>query len=365
MVKTENYEARDNRVQPFDDKRGYSMAWQPTPIQKTMDWTRIHCTFCSLEADEFRLMLGRWSEGKGGKIWFADVRLEPGGFCNVVRRESCPVTVASQDGKTIYAEGKDLDRIEDPKLGCDPRPGCFTLWHDVPQVTIPRGSRLQDGQKVLVSYNFTTPSGRPGQVNCCLSDPKVYDLIEEQIKYVRDNGRPDIYFMMHDGIRMLGWDDGCAKRNLSCGQILADNIAKCTAIIEKVDPGKPIFVWSDCFDKFNLAKQKQADGRPFIQYLCKGQGPLWGSWEGLPSQVGLVNRSGMNDSYEFFSQLGHQQIISCGSHEKLAEWLKMAGKLDGVVGVMYTTSTGDYGKDIEKLADDAKKWETESGPYGK
>ncbi len=34
----------------------------------------------------------------------------------------------------------------------------------------------------------------------------------------------------------------------------------CTAIIEKVDPGKPIVVWNDCFDAFHNAAKAAEDG---------------------------------------------------------------------------------------------------------
>ncbi|MFB3890991.1 MAG: hypothetical protein ACE15C_03090 [Phycisphaerae bacterium] len=379
-IKMKDYEGKDNRIQPYAFAKDLVLAWQPPQVKtdkgflplnvaKTCDWTRIHTTFCSLDNTEINLMIGRW-DGKSGKIWYADVQLEPGGFVNIIRRESLPLKVTSAVPPnadvvpTQYVEGKDFSEVRDPKLLNDPRPGYYTIWHDVPAVTIPEGSKLKNGDKVAVSYNFTVSCGKAGQMNCCFSEPKVYDLVKQQIEYMKANGNPDIYFMAHDEIRLLGWDDSCARRNMTCGQLLADNAKKCTEIIEKVDPGKPIFVWSDMFDEFHNARKTNDDGTPFIMYLDKGAGPFFGSWEGLGKQVGLVNWNGGSErSYKNFSKLGHQQIISCSSPAKITEWLKMAGKLDGVAGVMYTTWTGDYGPNVEKFIEDVKAWEKDSGGF--
>lgn len=362
MVKTDGYTGKDNRLQALG-KEGLVLDWQPLPIEKTKDWTRVDASFCSLDNNEITLSIGRW-DGKGGKIWYSAPKLEPGGFVDLIRRDSLPLKVASLDGKTVYEESKDFSPVKDPKMLNDPRPGYYTIWHDAPVVTIPAGSKLKNGDKVAVSYHFVTSSGKAGQVNCCFSEPKVYDLVKQQIEYLKANGNPDIYFMAHDEIRLLGWDDSCAKRNMTCGQLLADNAKKCIEIIEKVDPGKPIFVWSDMFDEFHNARKTNDDGSPFGMYLAKGTGPFYGSWEGLGKQVGLVNwNGGSQKSYENFSKLGHQQILSCNSPERIVEWLKAAGKLEGVAGVMYTTWTGDYGPNVEKFIDGVKAWEKESGGF--
>jgi len=305
---------------------------------------------------------GTWG-GKAGKLWIDDMKIEPASFVNVIRRDSLPVTVVSLDGKTTYEEGKDFSKIVDPKLGKDPNPGYFTVWHDAPEVTIPAGSKLKDGDKVKASYHFTVSCGKPAQMNVCFSEPKVYQLVEDEIKYMKENGKPDIYFMAHDEIRFHGWDDSCTKRKMTNGQMLADNVKKCTEIIEKVDPGKPIFVWSDCFDEHHNARKTGEDGAgKFIMYLAKGDGPWYGAWEGLGKNVGLVNwNGGRVKSYENFAKLGHQQILSGNNPEKIVEWLKSCKGSGGIVGVMYCTWTGDYGPTVEKYVDAVKKWEAEEG----
>ena len=207
------------------------------------------------------------------------MQIEPGGLVNVIRRPSLPLTITSEDGKTVYVEGQDFSEVKDPKLGHDPNPGYFTYWHEPPAVTIPAGSRLQEGQRVLASYHFATLAGKSHQINCCLSEPKIYDLLAEQVQWVKETAQPDFYMMAHDEIRHCGWDDSCARRNMTCGQILADNVRRCAEIIQRTDPGKPILAWNDMFDPFHNARKEGA------MYLAKGDGPWYGSWEGLPASV--------------------------------------------------------------------------------
>ena len=143
------------------------------------------------------------------------------------------------------------------------------------------------------------------------------------------------------------------------GQILAENAKKCTAIIEKVDPGKPIIVWSDMFDGTHNASPKLK-----TMYLAKGEGPWADSWTGLPKPVGLMNWSGGKpDSFKFFADLGHQQIVSGVDAKVIGKWLKDVGGNPGIVGVMYTTWTGDLSKNFEQYVEAVKAWEQETGGF--
>ena len=362
MVKTENCTSKDFRLFALggDAIGGLVLTWQPPDIKETMDWTRVDVTFNSLEYSEVSIYAGSYSP-KAGKIWWGDVKIEPAGFVNIIRRDDLPLTITSEDGKTTYNEGKDFSAVKDPKLGNDPNPGYFTDWHDVPAVTIPAGSQIKDGQRVLASYHHSLAVGKRAQMNCCFSEPKVYDLIEKQIAWVKQYGKPDIYMMSHDEIRDGGWDDSCSRRKLTTGQILADNVAKCSAIIQKADPGKPIMTWNDMFDPFHNAKK---EGR---MYLAKGEGPWYGSWEGLPASVIVLNwHNNKEDSLKFFSDRGNPQVLA-GYYDqdpkRIVAWLEMASKVKGVQGVMYTTWKNDYSK-IDQFMTHVKEFEASQGKKG-
>ena len=346
-IKTEDCASKDWRIAAFDGEKLLNR--QQPSIKPTQDWKQYHATFCSLENTSLTLLIGSWN-GKKGKVWFDDVRVEPAGFVNIIRRDSTPLKVTSANGQILYSEGRDFDRVVDPKLDCDPNPGYFSNWHESPVISIPTGSRLKDGDKVLASYNFASTCGKPNNINICMSEPKTYELIEKQVRWVKETVQPDIYMMSHDEIRMNGWDDPCATSGKTSGEILADNIGRCAAIIKHVAPGRSIVVWNDLFDPYHNARDKDENGKPFIMYMSKGG--WFGSWEGLPPDVGIVNWNGGSiDSYKFFAKHGNQQILSGDKPDKIGVWLKCVGDLPGIAGAMYTTWDNDFGPVVEKYAD--------------
>jgi hypothetical protein len=337
---------------------GLSLNWQPIEVKDTQDWKQYDCAFCSLDASEVTILGGTWS-GKSGKTWWSDLTIEPGGFVNLIRRDSAPLTITSDDGKTTYVEGKDFANVADPKLNNDDKPGHFTLWHAAPTVTIPGSSRLREGQMVRASYNFTTSAGKSEQLCACMSEPKLYQIIEDQVKWVKQNIQPDIYMMGYDEIRIGGWDDSCAKRNMTPGQILGDCVRKVSTIIKTVDPGKPIITWNDMFDPFHNASRTEKH-----MYLAKGTAPWSGSWDGLTSDIALNNwRQNNADSLGFFAERGNRQILA-GYYDqdpqRIVGWLEQASKVRGVSGVMYTTWVHNY-KDLEKFIQIVNDWEAQHG----
>jgi hypothetical protein len=211
---------------------------------------------------------------------------------------------------------------------------------------------------VLASYNFATSAGKPGQVNICMAEPKAYEIVEQEIKWMKKYGNPDIYMLAHDEIREGGWDDSCVKTGKTPGQILADCIRKCTQIVKKVDPGKGIIVWSDMFDPHHNASQAPKDF-----YLVKGKAPWAGSWEGLGTDVGVANwHQNSADSLKFFADRGNQQVLAGyydSDPKKILDWLKTAAGTKNIAGVMYTTWRGDY-SNLETFIDLVNKFEQEN-----
>ena len=347
-VKTRDFEAaRDVRIAVLAEGGATLNFFEPR-IEKTQDWRRVDVTFNSLDFSKVNLYLGVWG-GTTGTIWWDDLRIEPGGLVNLVRRDGAPLRVASADGKTEYVEGRDFQGVKDPMLGVVRWPGQFTVWHKPPVVTLPAGSRIRDGQTVLMSYYHTALIHRD-QVMCCMAEPKVYEILKWQVEQVHKNLAPDGYFMQHDEIRVQGWDESCTKTGLTPGELLAENVRKCTSIIRKQDPGKPIYVWSDMFDPYHNAK---ATGR---YYLVKGDGPWHGSWKGLDKDVIIVNWNSRPasrlESMRHFAQLGHRQILAGyydGPVDRIDGWFRDARNVPGVIGVMYTTWQHRY-DDLEAFS---------------
>jgi len=350
-VKTENFtEAKKVRITVL--AQGVLLNYYELGVKPTQDWTRVHVAFNTLEFDEVSLHLGVW-QGKSGKIWWDDVQLEPGGLVNVIRRAGAPLRITSEDGQTDYVEGKDFTGARDPFLGTKPHRGAFSVWHTPPVVTVPVGSRLKEGQRLRVSYFHPAVIYR-GQVSCDLTEPKVYEILDRQIRGVRDGLDPDGYLMEHDEIRVQGWEPAFERRKLTPGAALAENVRRCTDIIRKHAPGKPIYVWSDMFDLHHNAKKT---GRYF---LVKGDGPWSGSWKGLASDVIVANwHQNRLDSLKHFAARGHRQILAGyfdRPPERIAEWLRQATQVRGVIGVIYVTWGKQNFDDLEKFAAEVNKF---------
>lgn len=347
-VKTRDFEAAGQVRINVLGKDGRALNFYQPHVEKTQDWRRIHATFNTLENREVNFYVGVWG-GRGGTIWWDDVRIEPAGFVNLVRREGAPLRLTSEDGQTQFIEGKDVAPIRDPKLGDDPYPGQYTVWHDVPPVRLLPQSRIREGQKVLASY-YHTAIIHSDQVMCCMAEPKVYDILRWHLAEVHKNLQPDGYFLSHDEIRVQGWDASCEKSGKTPAQLLADNVRRCVELIRAEDAGKPIYVWSDMFDPFHNARP---NGK---YYLVRGEGPWHGSWEGLPPEVIVMNWNSnpkvRRDSLRHFAQRGHAQMLAGyydGPVAAIQGWLADARAAGHVTGVMYTTWRHNY-QDLETFA---------------
>jgi hypothetical protein len=255
---------------------------------------------------------------------------------NVLRRPGCPFVVASGDGKTIYDEGKDYEPVRDEQLGRKPSMGDYEFRHTGAVLRLTEGSRIKDGDRLRVSWHHPIATHRY-QVMCCLSEPKVYDLLREQARRVHKVLAPKTWFFSHDEIRVAGWCRSCQATRKTPGELLAGNVKQCIDIVKKIDPKARIVVWSDMFDPNHNAVDRY--------YLVNGS---WkGSWEGLTPDVTIANWNGGKAaaSLKWFADRGHKQIIAGyydGGLDNFHRWRKAMKSVTGVGGFMYTTWQNKY-----------------------
>jgi hypothetical protein len=348
-IKTENLDnAGDVRLAVLA-KRPETLSHKELGLKRTQDWTEHHVVFNTLENTEVRVYCGVWG-GKSGKLWWDDLRMEPAGFVNVIRRDACPVRLTSPDGRTVYAEGRDVARIVDAKLGNETYAGTFAPWHTPPVIETPQGSRLKNGDRVLASC-YHPMIIHDSQVTCSLTDPKVYEILDDQMRRVHELFGARTYMMSHDEIRVGGWTPDYA--GMTMGEALAANVRKCAAIVRKHAPRARICVWSDMFDPNHNARSDY--------YLVR---TTWaGSWEGLPKDIVVVDwHAGQAaKTMEFFAGRGLEQIIA-GYYDGDVEtnvrtWMDAANASKArITGVMYTTWRTNY-DDLEKFFDAVRKRE--------
>jgi hypothetical protein len=340
-IKTEAFESASSVRLFAMGKDGRVLSHSNLQVKRDQDWTQHHIVFNSLEDDEIRLYCGAWS-GRGGKLWLDDLQLEEAAFVNLLRRDACPLVVKTASGQ-VCEEGKDFARLVDPKLGNVPYPGNFDVYHQPPQLRLLPGSRIQEEEKLLVSF-YHTVTIYDGQVTCCLADREVFKILADQVRRVEQLFEPKTYFLSHDEIRLANWCPACHREGRSAGELLAENMRQCVATIRKTNPTATLCVWSDMFDPSHNARDKF--------YLV--QGDLAGSWEGLPRDMVLINwNSGKpKESLPFFGNRGHAQILAGyydADPKRIAAWLAAGEGVPGINGVMYTTWQSNF-EQLEKFA---------------
>jgi hypothetical protein len=315
---------------------GRQLTFQEGLIEANQDWKRVDVVFNSLEQKEANLYVGIWGEGPGA-LWVDDLQLEELPLVNVLRRAGCPFAVKSADRPIAFEEGRDFERVVDPQLGAVPWGGEYEFAHPGARIRISPGSRIRNGEHLLVSW-YHPMITVSGQVMCCLSEPKLERILREQARRVNELFRPRTFFMSHDEIRVANWCKACRDRKLTPGQLLADNVRKCTAILKEVNPRARIVVWSDMFDPNHNAVDSY--------YLVNGS--LKGSWEGLSRDVIIANwNSGKaHASLEFYAGRGHRQLIAgyydADDLSNFQGWDSAARDVKGIVGFMYTTWAHKY-----------------------
>jgi hypothetical protein len=172
---------------------------------------------------------------------------------------------------------------------------------------------------------------------CCLTEPKVYELLKDQAKRVNDLLKPNTFFMSHDEIRVAGWCRACQDSKQTPGALLAANARRCVEIIKEVNPKARIVVWSDMFDPHHNAVDRY--------YLVNGT--LAESWKDLPEDVIIANWNGGKGtaSLKWFADRGHAQIIAGyydGDLSNFEKWQAAAKGVPKVGGFMYTTWQHKY-----------------------
>lgn len=329
-VKTDHFNTRPE-VKVLPKGSGQDLQYQSLDIAATQDWRTCDVVFNALESTQVNLYLGAWGAGAGQLAW-RDVSLQEVGMVNLVRRVGAPLRVTTDDG-TPLQEGRDFQPVADPRMGVIPWPGSYEVWHEGPVI---KTLGLKSGTILHVSY-YHAEVMAGGQVMICPSEPETLAELRDQARRVHAAFGAKRYFMNHDEIRCLNWDESCVHRHMTPGQILADNVHTCAEILRSVNPGGQVYVWSDMFDPNHNAHDHY--------YLVNGD--YAGSWKGLEKDAHIVlwNSGTREKSMQFFHALGNPMMVA-GFYDapvqQLQDWLDDANKSGGVTGVMYTTWTGDF-----------------------
>lgn len=330
-VKTEGLSPADPEVKVLAKGAEGSVSFQTFRAQQTQDWTHYDIVFNSLQHSEAGLYLGSWW-GKDGRLWWDDLQIEEIALVNLLRRPGCPLTVKGEDG-TVYEEGRDFEKLADPQL----HP--WIAYHEAPVPKLTADTRIKDGQRLRISY-YHPIIVYEDRLTSCISEPKIFDDWRAEVQQAEELLHPAAFFMSHDEMRVMNQCALCQSKEMTPGQLLAENVRKAAQIIRDIRPDAGIWVWSDMFDPQHNA----------VDSYYAVNGSLKGSWEGLDPGIGIVNWHGglMGNNCQFFADLGLRQILS-GYYDgdedgsAIAKWIENTKDVKGIVGAMYTTWEDKYG----------------------
>jgi hypothetical protein len=337
-VRTENLQPASSINIAVLGNAGYNLAWNDFSVPSSTEWMPLDFTFNSLEADTVGVYWGVWG-AHSGALWWDDLLIEETGLVNLLRRDGAPLLLRRiGDGQGLM-EGRDVDSVRDLRMGHLAWPGDFGRWHTPPTIHRMPGGMLSNEDTISLSYYHAVLIYR-GQVMCTMSHPEVYDILRREFALLDSVLASPAYFMQHDEIRTMNWDEGDSKRNLAPAEILADNVLQCRDIIAASNPDAGIWIWSDMFDEFHNAIEG-----PY--YLVRGD--LRGSAELLPRDIGIVNWNGreqyVQQSLKYFADRGFRQISAPyydTDETQIRQWKEWTRQTPNFLGMMYTTWSKKY-----------------------
>ncbi len=178
-----------------------------------------------------------------GTAWFDDVEIEslqsPNALANIVVTDRAKVVVESEDGNTIFEEGRDYT-LEIPELK-------YPYKFGLPlQVVLADKSRIKEGDTLLLSFNQATLE----DITCCPSEPLYDAFMRKSIAAVVEKLDPNYLHIGHDEPRFFNRDQRCADRGLSNEELFADTIKNIYASAKAANPDIRVMLWDDAINPY-------------------------------------------------------------------------------------------------------------------
>lgn len=350
-VKTKNFSGDEIKLMVLSQKPDNSyvaITFAQMSVPATSNgWIKLELIFNTLNYENIILYAGVWG-ANSGTIWWDDFSIKDYGLTNILRRAGTPLIVkdAFKKNNIVYEEGVDFAKLVDPIL--QNRRGEYGPYHQAPKFNLFPNSKIKNGDTISISsyHPFAAVSDNDGNgsVMVCVNEPKTDSIIKRQIFDMKRLYNPNSYFMGHDEIRNMNWDDACLHDSTDPKDMpaiqLSNNINKCVQSIQEANPKANIFMWSDMVDSLHNAYKDY--------YLINGD--LKGVWNKIPSdKITIVNWNGgknAKNSLNFFANKNFKQITSPYYDSKntnsIRDWRIAQEGVNGVEGMMYTSWLNDF-----------------------
>ena len=296
------------------------------PSGGTLDWMVETLDFPSGDASHVTLYFGTWG-GEGGTFWVDDVSVTEIGLHELALRKDCqPVLRSAATGKTFTVGTDYLLPTKRPSAARDVA------------FTVPVGSALADGEKILVDGYVVARHGPKMQCSNCMSNPRFYELVEESAAEIQRLVAPKKWFFSVDEVRNGNTCPLCTARKTDMAHILGDCVTKMYQTVKRQNPDATVYAWADMFSPHHNAKDSY--------FGCRGS--FEGIWDLLPKDIvmncwswGLAPKD-----MKFLTEKGFR-VQAAGYYDSHTvdgdiEWIDLLNTIPGATGWMYTTWQGDF-----------------------
>lgn len=330
MEKPRDFSLGHIRFEVRGQPGGRRLQYHDPGVPAESDWRQVAVGFNSWEYERVEVAIGN-ETSRTGRFWLDDLEVVEVGPINVLRRPGTPIQVRSEETGTIYSEGADFERIQDPQLN-------HRFDHEPPSILLTAGTRIKEGERLRVSW-YHSAAVYQSQVSVCMSEPELYEIWAAQTRALHEQLQPRTYLLSMDEVRAGGTCAACEAKNLPMGRIFADCVTRQVQIIREVNPQAEIAIWSDMLDPHHNGKRN-----PY--YLVKGD--FDDSWNHVPKDliIAIWGRRVRAESFAHFSGLGFRTLgaayYDTDDLKDVPPWLEVMGRTPGVVGMMYTTWLNKY-----------------------
>ncbi|HET7152184.1 MAG TPA: hypothetical protein VFJ29_00320, partial [Candidatus Kapabacteria bacterium] len=301
-------------------------------------WIQLPIAFNTFGNTQVSLYCGVWG-GISGTIWWDDFQVQEAGLVNVLRRPGTPIKVWNKSTGKVYAESVDYAPIVDSIMLSNQ--GSYP-YHTPVSFRRIQGGSIANGDSIMISFfhplTVYPDNNSNGSVMVCVSEDTLYSILKHQIAGVDTLYHPQGFFLGHDEIRNMNRDSSCLKRGMTPAQLLDDNVAKCSQIVQNIEPNAKQFIWNDMFDSLHNAYNNY--------YFVNGD--LTGDWNGLSHSltIGNWNHDNREQSMQRFADMGFPQITAPYYDDNdtmnIRQWNITMRHIKNVQGEMYTTWANDY-----------------------
>ena len=335
-----------------DGKLGDLIGRDAAKLTGTHDWQRTAARFNTDKYTHLQIYI-RLQEGIG-TAWFDDVAVTglkaPNPLGNVIVTKTSPVLVQNADGTVAYEEGKDFT-VAAPGIK-------FPYLPSAPlEIVLLPGSRIKNGDKVLLTYNYAPE----GSITCCPSEPLYQEFMRKAVHNAINYLKPKYLHIGHDEPRLMCRDKRCLDRKLTSGEIFVDDIKRMREYALEADPAIRVMMWSDAVNPYQngpmLHMETAAETIPRDIIQC-----LW--WYEERDYEKLIEQSTQYFLGLGFDITGSPWFDPRNAH-RWAETLYRHGKDNAhVLGIIYTSWAHDFEDPWKALPTAAEySWTIDKPPF--